>query len=47
MWIGSHISVLWCRPAATASIEPLAWEPPYTTGAALKRQKDPPQIAVT
>ena len=33
---------LWCRPAATASIRPLAWEPPYANGAALenaKRQK--------
>ena len=25
--------------AATAPIRPLAWEPPYATGAALKRQK--------
>ena len=31
---------LWCRPAATAPIPPLAWEPPYATGMALKRQKD-------
>ena len=30
---------LWCRPAATAPIGPLAWEPPYTAGVALKRQK--------
>ena len=30
---------LWCRPAATALIGPLAWEPPYAMGAALKRQK--------
>ena len=30
---------LWCRPAATAPIRPLAWEPPYAVGAALKRQK--------
>jgi len=27
---------LWCRPAATAPIRPLAWEPPYTEGATLK-----------
>ena len=27
---------LWCRPAATAPIGPLAWEPPYAAGAALK-----------
>ena len=31
---------LWCRPAATATIRPLVWEPPYAMGVALKRQKD-------
>ena len=31
---------LWCRPAATAPIQPLAWEPPYTTGASLEGKKD-------
>ena len=34
---------LWRRPAVTAPIQPLAWEPPYAAGAALeneKRQKD-------
>ena len=30
---------LWRRPAATAPIRLLAWEPPYATDAALKRQK--------
>ena len=25
-----------CRPAATAPIQPLGWEPPYASGAALK-----------
>ena len=30
---------LWCRPAATALIPPLAWGPPCATSAALKRQK--------
>ena len=30
---------LWCRSAATAPIRPLAWEPPYGTGAAPKREK--------
>ena len=30
---------LWCRLAATAPIRPLAWEPPYAEGVALKRQK--------
>ena len=30
---------LWCRPAATAPIRPLAWEPPYAPDVALKRQQ--------
>ena len=30
---------LWCRLAAKAPIQPLAWEPPYASGSALKRQK--------
>ena len=30
---------LWCRPAAVAPIRPLAWEPSYAEGVALKRQK--------
>ena len=30
---------LWYRVAARALIRPLAWEPPYATDAALKRQK--------
>ena len=30
---------LWCRLAATAPIRPLAWEPPYATGAALEKAK--------
>ena len=30
---------LWCRPAATALIRPLTWEPPYAEGAALKKAK--------
>ena len=37
---GSHPELLWlwCRPAVTAPIRPLAQEPPYAAGAALKRQ---------
>ena len=31
---------LWCRLAASAPIQPLAWEPPYAPGAALKKTKD-------
>ena len=30
---------LWCRPAATALIQPLGWEHSYAVGVALKRQK--------
>ena len=30
---------LWCRPAATAPIQLLAWELPDSTGAALKKDK--------
>ena len=30
---------LWGRPAAAGPIQPLAWELPYATGAALKRPK--------
>ena len=31
---------LWCRQAAVALIRPLACEPPYAMGVALKIQKD-------
>ena len=31
---------LWCRPAAVAPIGPLAWEPPYAVGAALKTKQN-------
>ena len=30
---------LWCRPAATALIQPLAWESPYAEGVALKKRQ--------
>ena len=30
---------LWCRPAATALIRPLAWEPPYAAEVALEKGK--------
>ena len=29
---------LWHRPAATAPIRPLSWEPPYATSAALEKR---------
>ena len=39
---GSDLALMWpwCRLAATVLIRPLAWEPPYALGAALKRQKN-------
>ena len=30
---------LWCRPPATAPLRPLAWEPPYASGAAQEMAK--------
>ena len=35
---GSDLALwgLWCRPAATAPIGPLAWEPPNAMGVTLK-----------
>ena len=38
---GSDLVLLWLwhRPAATAPIRPLAWEPPYVVGAALEKTK--------
>ena len=39
-WLRTWCSCeLGCRLAATASIRPLAWEPPYAMGAALKSKK--------
>ena len=37
---------LWCRPAAKAPIQPLAWELPHTTRAALKRKKKFSQLRI-
>ena len=38
---GSDLELLWlwCRLVAMVLIGPLAWEPPYAVGTALKRQK--------
>ena len=36
---GLDPELLWCRPAATAPIRPLAWEPPYATEAAQETAK--------
>ena len=43
---GSDLTLLWLwhRPAATAPIGPLDWEPPYATGVALKGQKSKKKI---
>ena len=35
----SELLWLWCRPAATALIQPLAWEPPYAAEAAQEMAK--------
>ena len=34
-----HCLEPWCRPADTAPIRLLAWEPPYAASAALKKKK--------
>ena len=34
-------ALLWHRPAATALIQPLAWDLPYAMGEALKRPPPP------
>ena len=38
---GSDLALLWlwCRLAAAAPTGPLAWEPPYAVGVALKRKR--------
>ena len=38
---GSDLALLWlwCRLAAVAWIGPLAWEPPYDAGVAIKSKK--------
>ena len=36
---GPELLWLWYRPAATDLIQPLAWNPPYAVGAALKEKK--------
>ena len=42
---GSDPMLLWlrCRRAAAALIQPLAWEPPYASGAALKSKENKKQ----
>ena len=36
---GPTLLWLWCKLAAVGPVRPLAWEPPYAAGAALKGQK--------
>ena len=39
-WVKDPVLLwLWCRLVAGALIQPLAWEYPYATGAALKRKR--------
>ena len=39
-WVKDPVLLwLWCRLAAAALIQPLAWEPPYGASVALKKQK--------
>ena len=38
---------LCCRPAATALIRPLVWEPLYAAGAALKKKKKEHNICIS
>ena len=39
IWLGSRIAVAMHRPAVTALIVSLAWEPPHAVGAALIKKK--------
>ena len=39
MQLGSHIAMAMARPVAIALILPLAWEPPYAAGMALKKKE--------
>ena len=39
-WVKNLVLLwLWCRPAATTLIQPLAWELPYAAGAAQNKTK--------
>ena len=37
---GLDLVLLWRRPAATALIQPLAWEPPYALGLAERKERE-------
>ena len=38
---------LWCRLAAAAPIQPLAWKLPYAMGTAIKRKKNARSLSIT
>ena len=38
MWLGSGVALAVAYASAVAPIQPLAWEPPYSTGIAIKRK---------
>ena len=38
-WVKDLLLWLWREPAVIAPIGPLAWEPPYAAGVALKSKK--------
>ena len=40
IWLGWELLWLWRRLAATALIQPLAWEPPYASDTALKSKQN-------
>ena len=46
--LGSDLVLLWLwrRPEAIAPIRPLAWEPPFAAGAALKGQNTKIKIKI-
>ena len=39
MWLGSRVAVPVAKAGSYSSDSTLAWEPPYTVGAALKKKK--------
>ena len=39
-WLRSILLCLWCRPAATVLMAPLAWEPPYAAWPKKKKKKE-------
>ena len=47
MWHGAGTWLwLWHGPAAAPPVGPLAWEPPYAAGGALKRKKKKKKVNI-